>query len=204
MWFSCKRRLYGASFCFYWQWRPQEATVNVRMQVNMEIILSICILQVFCRVLISINFSFLTLREKLMKLAKGRERCELCRGNRKQQELHFTPSGFFCDIDVNLREKGKTYSSIRVFLSSPTHVQNFSLLDFLQCQFACVQGKKEVNAHMRKVLRNWLLKQWNCVREVLQRFFKRRRRSENHLNGTLRSLLEIFFLSREWSGNDVN
>lgn len=79
-----------------------------------------------------------------MKLAKGRERNELCFGDRKQQELHFTPSGFFRDIDVNLREKKKENIFEHSNLSLCTSPRaTFLSSRLLQRQFACVHEKKK-------------------------------------------------------------
>ena len=128
-----------------------------------------------------------------MKFAKGRKRIELCRWRPKTAKTAFTPSGFLCNINVNLRKwKKKTYSSIWVFLSLSRPTCKFFSSRFSLRQFACVQERKEVNTYMRTILRNCLVEQWSCAWNSSKVVSQKPRRSENHLNGTLRNLLESF------------
>lgn len=143
-------RLALPHFDFYWQWRPHKTTKNVRMRVNMEIILSICILQVF---LISINFSFLTWQTKSWWGWRKEENWTLSRP--KTARTAFTPSGFLRyrrQPTENKKENIFEHSSLSLLPPScrPAHVQNFSLPDFC-CANLRVHTKKKVNAHMRNV-----------------------------------------------------
>lgn len=193
-------------FDFYWQWRPHDLTENVRMQVNMEIICSICILQVFLFLLISINFSFFfRCRSKVKNWwssQKEENGLNFVVGDRKQQKLHLHLRVFFA---ISTSTYGNQRKHIRAFESFSLCLDpraNFFSSRFSLRQFACVQERKEVNTHMRTVLRNCLLEQWSCAWSSSKVVSQKQRRSENLFERNSSESPWDFF--REWSGNDVN